>query len=146
MIVHELKTWPSYFRPIWDGEKTFEIRFDDRGFQRGDVVNLREWDRGLPCECHSTHHAPGTCSRYTGRRVLAEIGYVTASTSPRGQQRGFEGRGYVVFSLINVEHITEDLAALALVEAQRGESVDAMTWSAPSPADIAARVPSQRDP
>ena len=104
MIAHDLKTWPAYFRPIWDGEKTFEIRYDDRGFQRGDVVILREWDRGNSCDCKSAHHADD-CGRYTGRRVLAEIGYVTASTSARGQQPGFQGRGYVVFSLINAERV-----------------------------------------
>lgn len=144
MIVHELKTWPSYFRPLWDGEKTFEIRFDDRGFQRGDMVNLREWDRGLRCECHSTHHDPKTCTRYTGRRILAEIGYVTASTSPRGQQRGFEGRGYVVFSLINVDHIEAEQDAVLATE----------MWDAarqPSPLDVAVAVrsrpvPTQRTP
>ena len=30
---HKLKTWPSYFQRVWTGEKTFEVRLDDRGYQ-----------------------------------------------------------------------------------------------------------------
>ena len=35
---HKLKTWPSYFQRVWTGEKTFEVRLDDRGYQKGDEV------------------------------------------------------------------------------------------------------------
>lgn len=128
MIVHDLKTWPTYFRAQWDGDKTFDCRIDDRGFQRGDVVNLREWDRDIKCACNSSRHDPKTCAKYTGRRILAEIGYVLASTPARGNQPGFSGNGYVVFSLINVDRITEDLP----------EVVDLTA--------LFAKVPSQRTP
>lgn len=99
--VHELKTWPAYFQCVWDGEKTFEVRLDDRGYQRGDRVVLREWDRSRSCACHGTDHR-GDCGKYTARTVTARIGHVTASTPPRGSQRGFNGMGYVVFSLCDV--------------------------------------------
>jgi hypothetical protein len=85
MTTHELKTWPAYFQPVWDRDKTFEVRYDDRGFQRGDAVRLREWDP-------TTH-------RFSGRVITATIGHVTASTPARGNQRGFWGHGYVVFSI-----------------------------------------------
>lgn len=39
-IVHHLKTQPVYFDAVERGDKPFEIRLDDRGFQRGDVVRL----------------------------------------------------------------------------------------------------------
>ena len=94
---HELKCWPVYFQRVWTGEKTFEVRLDDRGFQRGDTVVLREWDRNDSCNCVGDHSAH--CAKYSGRTISARIGHVMASTPPRGNQRGFVGMGYVVFSL-----------------------------------------------
>jgi hypothetical protein len=41
MTEHTLKCWPVYFDAIKRGEKTFEIRKDDRGFQKGDVLVLQ---------------------------------------------------------------------------------------------------------
>ena len=43
--VHELKIWPQYYARVADGSKTFEIRNNDRGYQTGDKVILREWDQ-----------------------------------------------------------------------------------------------------
>lgn len=42
--VHELKVWPEFFHRLWTGEKTFELRKDDRGFKAGDALWLREWE------------------------------------------------------------------------------------------------------
>lgn len=98
MTTHELKTWPNYFQLVWSGRKTFEVRYDDRGYQRGDTVVLREWDRHWPCECTAKHHDPD-CKRYTGRTITAEVGHVMASTPTIGGQRGFVGQGYVVLAL-----------------------------------------------
>lgn len=44
MAEHELKTWPSFFEAIRRGEKMFEVRKNDRGFQKGDVLILHKWD------------------------------------------------------------------------------------------------------
>lgn len=41
MIEHKLKTWPVYFDAIERGEKPFDVRRDDRGFQKGDVLILQ---------------------------------------------------------------------------------------------------------
>jgi hypothetical protein len=38
--IHELKTLPQYWDAVARGDKTFEVRRDDRGFQRGDIVKL----------------------------------------------------------------------------------------------------------
>jgi hypothetical protein len=48
--VHELKCWPAYFEAVARGDKNFEVRRDDRGFQKGDILALREWDPDQPCE------------------------------------------------------------------------------------------------
>lgn len=40
---HDLKCWPEFFRALWNGSKTAEIRRNDRGYQAGDVLHMREW-------------------------------------------------------------------------------------------------------
>lgn len=46
---HELKTWPEYWDAIRDGRKTFELRYNDRGYQTGDVLLLKRWSRKHSC-------------------------------------------------------------------------------------------------
>lgn len=41
---HEIKCWPTYFGAIRRKEKNFDVRRDDRGYQKGDKVVLREWE------------------------------------------------------------------------------------------------------
>lgn len=55
MKTHELKTWPGPFTAMWQEQKRFEVRRDDRGFEVGDHLWLREWD-------------PAT-GEYTGREL-----------------------------------------------------------------------------
>ena len=62
MVDHFLKTWPGFFSGLVDGTKTAEVRINDRNFQVGDVLVLREYD-------------PRACS-YTGRderRVISRV-------------------------------------------------------------------------
>lgn len=61
--VHVLKTWPKYFEAVYFGEKTFEVRKNDRNFQIGDTLVLREWD-------------PET-EGYTGRKLEVRVTYLT---------------------------------------------------------------------
>ena len=44
---HHLKTWPAHFSPLYAGDKTAEIRKDDRGYAIGDTLVLIEWDKDL---------------------------------------------------------------------------------------------------
>lgn len=41
---HELKIWPQFYARVKNGSKTFEVRNNDRNFQMGDTVVLKEWD------------------------------------------------------------------------------------------------------
>ena len=61
--IHVLKTWTEYFEAVYAGHKTFEIRKDDRGFQVGDTLILRDWDRNE--------------GNYTGRKLEVEVTYIT---------------------------------------------------------------------
>jgi hypothetical protein len=47
MKVHDLKTHPEHFDAVERGEKTAELRRDDRGFEVGDALLLRRWDPEL---------------------------------------------------------------------------------------------------
>lgn len=42
-VEHELKCSSEYFNRIQTGQKTFEIRKNDRNFQVGDVLILRDY-------------------------------------------------------------------------------------------------------
>lgn len=43
MKIHELKVWPRYFEQVRIGNKTFEIRLNDRNFQVRDILILKEF-------------------------------------------------------------------------------------------------------
>jgi len=41
--IHVLKEWPEYFAEVVQGRKHYEIRLNDRGFEVGDLLLLREY-------------------------------------------------------------------------------------------------------
>ena len=43
-MIHELKILPEYFNAVISGEKTFEIRKNDRPFHKCDLLALNEFD------------------------------------------------------------------------------------------------------
>lgn len=43
-MIHALKTHPGPFADIVSGDKTFEVRKNDRPFYVGDDIVLQEWD------------------------------------------------------------------------------------------------------
>lgn len=40
---HQLKTINPFFTDVWEGRKTFEIRYNDRDFKVGDILWLEEY-------------------------------------------------------------------------------------------------------
>ena len=42
-MIHRLKIKPEYFQAVINGTKPFEIRYNDRNFQKGDRVILEEY-------------------------------------------------------------------------------------------------------
>lgn len=68
-FVHELKSWPELFEPMVQGVKTHDLRrADDRQFQVGDHLRLREYDP--------------RAERYSGRECTVEITYITSADVP----------------------------------------------------------------
>jgi hypothetical protein len=60
---HELKTWPQFFSAVLAHTKTYEIRKNDRNFQVGDELFLREWDP--------------QAQTYSGREITVSVTYMT---------------------------------------------------------------------
>ena len=46
MTTHNLKIKPEFAKAVLSGEKTFEVRKNDRGYQKGDLVRFRLSDPG----------------------------------------------------------------------------------------------------
>lgn len=71
MKKHDLKIWPEYFKHIQTGEKNFELRYDDRGYKAGDILNLKEWEQK---------------EGYTGKEIEVKVTYILSGT---GLQKGW---------------------------------------------------------
>jgi hypothetical protein len=82
---HILKCWPEYFEAIGQGRKTFEVREDDRNFQEGDSLELREWN-------------PET-KEYTMRWIWCRVSYVL-----RGGNWGVSPRHVVMAIKLPANH------------------------------------------
>lgn len=85
---HDIKLHKRYFDEVASGNKTFEIRENDRDYQRGDKVLLLEYDP------YETKPMPGDRKGLTGRKISAKIGFV----STYEQQPNF-----VVLSLLDIK-------------------------------------------
>jgi hypothetical protein len=88
--IHELKTWPQFFDAIIDGTKSFELRRDDRGFEVGDALLLRECDQ---------------LGNYSGRAVSRLVVYKLNAASFSGIEEGYCILGLSVLPQYAVEEI-----------------------------------------
>lgn len=63
MKVHKLKILPEYYNAQIEGKKNFEIRKNDRNYQIGDWLLLKEYNPKI--------------KKFTERKVMVEITYIT---------------------------------------------------------------------
>ncbi len=61
-MLHELKTWKEYFQLMESGDKSFELRKDDRNFKIEDELLLMEYDKET--------------EKYSGRKLSFKISYI----------------------------------------------------------------------
>lgn len=98
--VHVLKTWPTYWDAVARGEKTFEVRKNDRFFQCGDVVDLvrmaKDGEVSAGYTAMEGYGCETTSHMGSARRLRFRIGPVL-----QGGQFGVEA-GYCVFSLLPI--------------------------------------------
>ena len=60
-MIHELKILPKYFDDVKIGQKTFEVRKNDRDFKEGDMLALNEFD---------------PINGYTGNSIVVYVDYM----------------------------------------------------------------------
>jgi len=84
--IHSLKSWPEFFEPVFTGQKTFELRNNDRHFKVGDTLNLREYDDRK--------------GEFTGREINKRITYMLDGVGTGGitPLHGLS-RGYAILAL-----------------------------------------------
>ncbi|EKO3371243.1 DUF3850 domain-containing protein [Vibrio fluvialis] len=83
LTIHELKISTEHFIEVLAGRKTHEVRFNDRNYQVGDCLNLREIDES---------------GNYTGQEMNTQICHVL-----HGGQYGL-AEEWCVLSLKNATH------------------------------------------
>jgi len=66
-MIHDLPCPVPVFEQIASGARSFDVRRNDHGFQKGDQLRLREWQP--PKSMHST-------GRFTKREQLVEVVFV----------------------------------------------------------------------
>lgn len=89
MQVHSIKTTLAHYNVVSDGSKTFEVRNDDRAYQKGDIIALR-----VPSEMITM---PGNAPPSPYPVIYYKIGFVL-----RGGQHGLN-LGFVAFSIMPLE-------------------------------------------
>lgn len=86
MKMHELKTINPYFSSVWDGVKKFEIRKNDRGFECGDILWLREY---TPRNAYKE-------GSYSGRELLCQVIYLLSYEQFEGLASGYCVMGIII--------------------------------------------------
>lgn len=74
-VRHSLKVHPKEFKAMKDCNENYDIRFDDRNYQPGDLLILCEYD---PIE-----------QRYTGRQERRYIKHVLRDIENHGLKKGY---------------------------------------------------------
>ncbi len=72
-VKHELKLHPKFFCRVADGTKCFEIRKNDRDYQVGDTLILREYDPDIGWPDSGSYES-----------IIAEITYITSAHQQNG--------------------------------------------------------------
>jgi len=69
----------KYFNAVLDGDKTFEVRKDDRDFQVEDYVELEKWD-----------------GEYKGKSIIKQITYILGREE---DEKIYVPDGYVILGI-----------------------------------------------
>jgi len=85
--VHDLDCWPAPFEAVRLGDKTAEIRVDDRGFAVGDLMRLNKLRHGRVGAARCAETPPIDCvisHKLHGGQFGLQAGYCLLSFRPAG--------------------------------------------------------------
>ena len=85
MTVHKVKSWIKLFNPMLQGNKTHDLRLNDRNYQVGDILELQEYDE--------------IKKEYTGRIQKVQITYLTSAENPCAMSDIGLTKDYVILSI-----------------------------------------------
>jgi hypothetical protein len=85
-VVHTVKSWPHLFAALIAGEKRFDLRRDDRGYEVGHFVILNEYDP--------------EAQTYSGRWARVLITYKTSPANPCALSDAGLAPGFCILSYI----------------------------------------------
>lgn len=85
MTVHTVKSWSHFFDAIKAGDKTHDLRHNDRNYQVGDILDLMRYDNINGC--------------YTGDSCQVEITYITNRERPCAFSGSVLDRDYCILSI-----------------------------------------------
>lgn len=94
---HELKVNDAYWKHLVSGAKNFEVRRDDRGFQRGEVLRLKRHDPLHRCYLRTNPNSY-EIEHVGDQSELADTLHKRITFILTGGQFGIEP-GYVVMAL-----------------------------------------------
>jgi len=75
MKSHKIKTEIEYYQKVVSGEKTWELRFNDRNYETGDQLILEEYDKDK--------------KQYTGFSTSRIVTYMLKDAERFGLMKGF---------------------------------------------------------
>lgn len=78
-MIHELKILPEHFSKVISGEKSFEVRKNDRPYKVGDVLALNEWE---PVNGYTENSCLVYVDYILNDDDYCRLGYITMSIKP----------------------------------------------------------------
>lgn len=63
-MIHQLKIEPQYLENLRYGRKKAEIRYNDRDYQVGDILEFKDWDKTCCYEITHIHSGLGMADGY----------------------------------------------------------------------------------
>jgi hypothetical protein len=125
-MIHELKIGKPYFEAIVDGRKTFELRYNDRGYNTGDIIKFTVMDGIYDCTYNYTKN--NICINY-------KITYLISGSWLK--------ENFVAFSIVPVKEHNHDNQTDSEAKQEREEVAreldKVVNWAQEYTADAAVR-------